>query len=324
MNRRHCLKALAGAPLIGLGRGAQAAQYPDKPVRILVAYGAGGTGDLTCRVLAQALSIHLKQQFIVDNRPGAGGIVAARTALAATPDGYTLLQIATGTFAIAPSLFKHLPFDPLKDFVDIGLAGTFAYAFAVNRNSPISSMADLVARARANPGKINVGTVIVGSGQYLAAEYFKAAAGIDVVTIPYQTSGEVIAAIRGGDVQVGVETLATLAGQIKGGALRAVAVTSHARFSEMPDVPSVAESGFPQYDVSAWNGFVAPAKTPLDRVATLNAAINTVLKQPDVRRKFADLGFVAAGSTPEGLASLNRSEIARWGKVIDDAKIPKQ
>jgi tripartite-type tricarboxylate transporter receptor subunit TctC len=324
MNRRHTLKALAAAPLFGLTAGAAAAQYPDRPVRVLVAYGAGGTGDLSCRLVAQALSIKLRQQFIVENHPGAGGIVAARTAMAAASDGYTLLHIAAGTFAIAPSLFKHFPFNPVKDFEPVGLAGTFANAFAVAGNSPISGMADLVARARANPGKINVGTVIVGSGQYLAAEYFKAVAGIDIVTIPYQTSGEVIAAIRGGDVQVGVETIATLAGQIKGGALRAIAVTSRARFAGMPDVPSVAEAGFPTFDVSSWNGFVARAGTPHARIATLNSALNEVLKEPDIQRRFADLGMVAAGSTPAALSGLIQSETVRWAKVIDEAKIPKQ
>lgn len=325
MNRRSCLKALAAIPVCAaFPGGARAATYPDRPIRILVAYGAGGTGDLTCRIIGQALGQQLGQQFIVDNRPGAGGIVAAQTAMAAAPDGYTLLHVATGSFAVAPSLFKRFPFDPVKDFEPVGLAGTFAYALAVDAAAPIKTVADLVARAKANPGKINVGTVAIGSAQYLAAEYFKSMAGIDVVTIPYKTSGEVIAAIKGGDVQLGVETLAPLVAQFKSGTLRAIAVSSRARFSELPQVPSVAESGYPQYDVSAWNGFVAPARTPADRVQKLNDAVNKVLLQPDVQKKFADLGFVAAGSSQDGLKTLMRDEIARWKTVIEQAHIPQQ
>jgi tripartite-type tricarboxylate transporter receptor subunit TctC len=298
--------------------------YPSKPVRIMVGYGAGGTGDLTVRLVAQKLTEKTGQPFIVDNRPGAGGIVASQVAQQSTPDGYTLNFMAAGNFAMTPSLFKSLPFDPARDFEMVSLIGTFGFALAVDSSSKIRDARELIDQAKAHPGKLMIGTISVGSAQFLAAEVFKSMAKIDVTLVPYKTSADVIRAVRAGEVDAVFETIAPVIPQVKAGTIRALGVTEEQRFPGLPNVPTIAESGLPNYAISAWNGIAVPAKTPREVITKLNAEINAAVAQPDIKQKFIDLGVTAKGNTPEQMLALLRKDIIWWRDVIEKAKIAKQ
>jgi tripartite-type tricarboxylate transporter receptor subunit TctC len=298
--------------------------YPNRPVKILVGYGPGGTGDLTVRLVAQKLVEKTGQAFVIDNRPSAGGIVASQVAQQATPDGYTLNFIAAGNFAMTPSLFKSLPFDPVKDFDMVSLIGTFGFALAVDNKSSITDARGLIADAKANPGKLFIGTISVGSAQYLAAEVFRSMAGIEATIIPYKTSADVVRALRAGDVQAIFETIAPIIPHVKAGTMRVLGVTEAKRFPSLPHVPTIAESGLPNYEIAGWNGIAVPARTPRDVINKLNSEINAAVMQPDIRQKFLDLGVIARGNTPEQMTALLKKDIAWWRGVIEKAKIAKQ
>ena len=194
----------------------------------------------------------------------------------------------------------------------------------MNGNSKINSVKDLIAEAKANPGKMNIGTVAVGTAQYLAAEWFKSMAGITATTVPFKTSGDVVAALRAGEIQIGVETIAPVIGSVKSGALKAIAVTENQRFPALPNVPTVAESGLTGYEVSGWNGLAAPARTPRDIIDKLNREIGAALADPELQKKFIDLGIVAKGNTPEQMQALLRKDIGLWREVVEKAKLEKQ
>jgi tripartite-type tricarboxylate transporter receptor subunit TctC len=298
--------------------------YPNRPVKIMVGYGPGGTGDLTVRLVAQQLVEKTGQAFVVDNRPSAGGIVASQVAQQATPDGYTLNFIAAGNFAMTPSLFKSLPFDPVKDFEMVSLIGTFGFALAVDSKSTITDTRGLIAQAKADPGKLFIGTISVGSAQFLAAEVFRSMAGIEATIVPYKTSADVVRALRAGDVQAIFETIAPVVPHVKAGTMRVLGVTEAQRFPGLPNVPTIAESGLPNYEIVGWNGIAAPARTPREVIARLNAEINAAVVQPDIRQKFLDLGVIARGNTPEQMTALLKKDIAWWRDVIEKAKIAKQ
>jgi tripartite-type tricarboxylate transporter receptor subunit TctC len=325
MNRlsRAFGKALCGICVLAFAGFAYAQQYPSKPVRIIVGFAPGGVADITVRIVAQKLSERLKHQFVVENRPSAGGIVAAEAVAKASPDGYTLLLISNGN-AVSVSLFKSLPYDPVKNFAMVSQIGLFGLALITNNDSKLKTVKDVIAEAKANPGKLNFGTIGIGSTQHLSAELFKSMAGIDATTVPFKGSPEVLTAIRSNDVQVAFEILAPLIPQIKNGAVRAVAVTTERRFPGLPDVPTVIESGLPGYDVASWNGLAAPAKTPQSAIDLLNKEANAILAQPDLKQRFEELGVVARGSTPAELNSLLVNEIAKWKEVVAKAKIEKQ
>jgi tripartite-type tricarboxylate transporter receptor subunit TctC len=321
-----CVWALALGLMASSWSHAQSAAevYPNRPVKILVGYGPGGTGDLTVRLVAQKLVEKTGQAFVIDNRPSAGGIVASQVAQQATPDGYTLNFIAAGNFAMTPSLFKSLPFDPVKDFDMVSLIGTFGFALAVDNKSSITDARGLIADAKANPGKLFIGTISVGSAQYLAAEVFRSMAGIEATIIPYKTSADVVRALRAGDVQAIFETIAPIIPHAKAGTMRVLGVTEAQRFPSLPHVPTIAESGLPNYEIAGWNGIAVPARTPRDVINKLNAEINAAVMQPDIRQKFLDLGVIARGNTPEQMTALLKKDIAWWRGVIEKAKIAKQ
>ena len=321
--RRSLLAALAGAPLAGLAFCARAQDYPTKPVRVLVGFAPGGVADITARVVAQKLSERLKQNFLVENRPSAGGIIAAEAVAKAAPDGYTLLLNSNGN-AVSVSLFKSLPYDPVADFEMVSTLGTFGLVMLANPGSGIGSVRDVIARAKAAPAKFNIGTIGVGSTQNLAAELFKSMAGIDATVVPFKGTPEVITALRSNDIQVGFEILAPVIGQVKGGALRALAVTTPRRFEGLPETPTVIESGLPGYDVASWNGIAAPARTPAAIIERLNREINAVLALPETRQRFLELGVVPRPSTPAEHKALLVAEIGKWRDVIAKAKIEKQ
>jgi len=302
---------------------APAQQYPAKPIRFLVPFGPGGVGDITARVVAQKMSVSMGQQVIIDNRPGAGGIVASEIVARAAPDGYTLLLL-NNAHAVSMSLFKSLPYDTLRDFAPISSISTFSIVLLVNADSPIKSVKDLIASARASPGKLNVGTIQIGATQHLSSELFMSMAGINVVHVPFGNTGAVLTGLRGGSVQVAFEFIAPVVGQVKAGALRALAVSTRSRFAGLPDIPTVQEAGVPGYEVMSWNGIGAPAGTPKAVINRLNQAVTAALAMPDVKQRFQELAVDTRPDTPEGFRNLIASEISKWGKVIETAKIPRQ
>lgn len=324
MKRRHLSRLALGLALsTSLATPALAQTFPSKAVRIVVPFGAGGVADLTVRTVAAKMTEGLGQTVVIENKPGAGGVVAGDAVAKADPDGHTLLLMSNGT-AVSAGLFKSLPFDTLKDFAPISTLGTFDIAIIVPANSRFKTLGELLAFARANPGKLNVGSINVGSTQNLAAELFKTAAGIDAQIVPFNGTPAVVTALRGGQVEVAVEILGPVMSQISAQALRALAVTGDKRAAVLPDVPTAKEAGVANLSASSWNALAAPAKTPAAVVARLNKEITAALNAPDVKKKLAELNVDAQASTPEQTAALLASDIRRWGEVITRAKIPQQ
>jgi tripartite-type tricarboxylate transporter receptor subunit TctC len=302
---------------------ADAAGYPKKAITIVVPFGPGGVADLTVRMVAQKMAVSMKQPIIVENRPGAGGVVAANTVAKASPDGYTLLLMSNGT-AVSANLFKKLPYDTQTDFTPISTLGYFDLALLVNPKLPVKSVGELIAYAKANPGKLNIGTINRGSTQNLAAELFVSMAGMDALVVPYKGSPEVLTATTTGELDAAFEILSPALPQIKAGTVKAIAVTSAKRFSGLPNVPTVAESGLPNYQATSWNALAAPAKTPQPIVDRLHREINAAVAMPDVKARLLGLGIVAQGATPVATATLLKTDIAKWGAVITKAGIEKQ
>lgn len=302
---------------------AQAPAWPAKPVRLVVGFAPGGVADVTARSLAQKLSESLGAQVVVENRPSAGGIVAAETVAKADADGHTLLLLTNGN-AVSASLFRSLPYDPVADFAPVSLVGTFDVALVASGESRIDSMAALLAYAKANPGKLNIGTINVGSTQHLAAELFRSMTGVDATVVPFKGSPAVITALRANDVQVAFEMLAPVLPQAKAGAVRVLAVGGERRAGALPDVPTVAQAGVPGYAASSWNAITAPRGTSPALIERLQREIAKALAAPDLRERLASAGVTARSSTPEELRRLFVDDIAKWRAVIEKAGIERQ
>nr|WP_167544084.1 tripartite tricarboxylate transporter substrate binding protein [Acidovorax soli] len=294
-----------------------------RPIRLVVPFGPGGVADLTARVVAQKMTESTGQSIVVDNKPGAGGIVASDTVAKAPPDGLTLLLMSNGN-AVTAGMFKSLPFDPLKSFAPVSMLGYFDMAVISSPKSRFKTLKDLVAYAKAHPGKVNIATINTGSTQNLAAELFKRSLGIDVQIVPFNGSAAVITAIQGEQVDAGVEILAPVLGQINGSTLLALAVMGDKRAPALPNVPTVAESGAAGFNVASWNAIAAPAGTPADAIARLNKEVNAVLSSPEVKERLAKLGVQGKGSTPAQQWDFYTKEIKRWSGVIQQAGIEKQ
>lgn len=316
-----CLGAVALATLSWIAV-AQTA-YPNKPLKIVVPFGAGGVADLTARTVAQKMGENLGQSIVIENKPGAGGVVATEAVAKSAPDGYTLLLMSNAT-AVSASLFKTLPYDAEKDLTALSILGTFDIAIVVNNDSKFANLSDLLNFAKANPGKLNIGSINVGSTQNLAAELFKTTAGIDAQVVPFNGTPAVLTALRGGQIDVGVEILAPVLPQIKGQALRALAVTGDKRAAALPQVPTAKESGVRNLYAASWNALAVPSKTPKDVVQKLNQEIQNALNNPDVRKKLQDMNVEPHPSTLQQAADLLSSETKRWGEVIQRAGIQKQ
>jgi tripartite-type tricarboxylate transporter receptor subunit TctC len=315
---KKILFALCLIPALAL---AQA--YPTKPIRIVLPFGPGGVADITTRTIAPKLSDALGRQVIVDNMPGAGGIRASETVAHAAPDGYTLLLLTNGN-AVSQALFKSLPYDPVNDFAMISTVGYFSMVLVTSPQSTAKTLKDFIAMAKANPGKLNIGSITPGGTQHLAAELFRSTAGIDAVVVPHKTTGEVLVATLNGTVDLAVDFIAPLISSIQSGQLRALAVTAGKRFSGLPDVPTVIEAGVPGYDVASWNALAAPAKTQRAVIDRVHDALTRALAAPEVQKRFAELGVEGRASTPEQLRDFYASEMKRWTQVVERAKIPKQ
>ena len=302
---------------------ARAQAFPSKNLRLVVPFAAGGVGDLTARIVAAQLGEQLGRPVVIENRPGAGGVVAADTVARAEPDGHTLFLMSNGT-AVTAGLFKSLPFDTVKDFAPISTLGFFDIAVVAHPEAPFKTFAELLAWAKANPGKLNIGSINVGSTQHLAAELFKSSAGIDAQTVPFNGTPNLIGALRGRQVDVGVEILSPVLTQIRGGALRALAVAGEKRSLVLPDVPTAAESGVAGFVASSWNAIAAPAKTPRPVIERLQREIAAAVANAEVQKKLRELNIDPRASTPEQASALLANDIKRWSAVIERAGIPKQ
>jgi len=324
LSRRLLVSGLAMAALFAAAplQSAQA-KWPERPIRLVLPFGAGGVADVTARIVAEKMSDKLGQRVVIENQPGPGGINAARTVVSAQPDGYTLGLLSNGT-AISVGLFNNLPFDPVKQFDMVSLIGTFDLVFVVDANSPYKSIEDFVKAAKAEPGKLNVGTIAVGSTQNLGAELFKSTADAPMQIVPYKNSPDIVVALLRNDVQLMVDFPPSIQGQVNDKKLRVLASSAAKRSPLSPDVPTVAESGVPGYDVSSWNGVFAPKGTPKEIIDALNKAINEAVAMPEVKEKFAALGVVAQGSTPDEVMKRLTDDIKKWDAVIAKAGIQKK
>ena len=328
MKRRPFIQSLitvaAGAALIaGFSTSAMAEGLSNRPIRIVVPFGAGGVADVTARVVAQQLSTQLGQPVVIDNKPSAGGIVAADTVAKSAPDGHTLFLMSNGS-AVTVNLFNHLPFDMVKDLTPISTLGYFDIGVITDAKSPFKDLGELIGYAKANPGKLNLGSINVGSTQNLAAELFKTSAGIDAQIVPFNGTPAVVTALRGKQIDAAVEILTPIMGQINSKAVNLLAVTGEKRSPLLPHVPTAQESGVKGFVASSWNALAAPSKTPAPVIARLNQEINAAVNNPEVAKKLRELNVQAQASTPEQTAKLLQSEIKRWGDVITTARIPKQ
>jgi tripartite-type tricarboxylate transporter receptor subunit TctC len=298
--------------------------FPSKPLKIVVPNAAGGAADITARTVAQKLAEALGQSVVVENKPSAGGIVAGEMVARAEPDGHTMLLISSGS-AVSAALFKSLPFDTVKDFTPVSKLASFDLVIAVADSGRFKNLSDLIAYARANPGKLNIGTPQIGTTQNLAAELFVSSAGLTAQIVPFNGTPPVITALRGGEIDAMVEILGPLMPQIQSKALRPVALLSEKRSPVLPDVPAIKEAGgnLSQFNVSSWNGLSVPAKTPRDVVQRLSRELQAILAMPEVKKRLLELSLDAQGSTPEQASELLSQDIRRWTEVIAKSKIEK-
>ena len=296
--------------------------YPSKPVRLLVPFGPGGVGDITSRAVMQKMSESIGQQIIIDNRPSAGGIVATETVAKSEPDGYTL-YLMNNTNAVSAAMFKKLPYDTVKDFETVSTIGGFSIVVLVSPDSPAKTIKELISLAKASSGKFNIGSINIGTTQHLSAELFKSIGGLDITSVPFNNTAGVLTALRGGSVQVAMEFLPPVLGQIRANTLRAVAVSSMTRSPMLPNVPTLHESGLADYEVNSWNGIAVAAKTPKAIVARLNKEIHAAVNSPLIAQRFQELGVSQNLSTPEGMRKLMVEEIAKWNALIDKTKIQR-
>ncbi len=306
--------------LPGLARAQQG--YPNRPIRFILAFGAGGVADITARIAADKLGEKLGQRIVVENQPGPGGIAAARSVTSAPADGYTLGLVTNGT-AISVGAYNALPFDPVKEFAPISTLGTFDLVFGTNVQTSFKTLGDFIKAAREQPGKLNVGTINVGGTQNLAAELFKSMAGLNFQIIPYRGTPEVIVGLLRNDVQLMVDFYAPLKGTLSDSKMIPFATGGLRRTSYLPEVPAVAET-VPGYEATAWNGIFARVGTPPQILNVLNKAMREILALPEVQSKYVELGVEAKPSSPEELAARIKSEITKWAAVIEKAGIPKQ
>ena len=311
----------AAATLAAAASEASAQAYPNRPVRILVPFPAGAGVDIVARMLGVPLTDLWGQAAVVDNRPGAGGTIACELAAKAAPDGYTLLLGNISTFAMAPSLYKKVNYDPVQSFAPITLVNTSANVLVAHPSVPAATTQALIALAKAKPGQINYASAGSGTSPHLAAELFKSMAGVDLVHVPYKGSPQALTDLLGGQTQIMFASLVSALPHIRQARLRALGVTSLKRAAALPDLPAISEAGLRGYDVSVWMGIVAPAGTPPAIIAQLNRQIGALLQSPDIRERLAVQGLEAASNSPAEFRSYIASEVRKWAVVIKQAGV---
>jgi tripartite-type tricarboxylate transporter receptor subunit TctC len=314
------MRLFAALLLAAMAGQASAQDWPQRPIRLLVGFGAGGGTDILARIIAPTMGTALGQPVVIENRPGAGGSIAANVVAKSAPDGYTAFLLNNG-HAVAATMIRALPYDPVADFQPVSMVATMPLFILAGPRAGFGSLQGLIEVARHNPGKLNLASVGIGSTQHFAAELFFQSARIQLVHVPYKGTPNAIAATTSNETQLLVEVAAPVIGQIRGGALTALAVTSSTRFPGLPDVPTAAEAGMPGYDVTTWYALVFPAKTPAAIVEKTRAALGNTLARADVQKLLSNAAFLPTESTPADLAAHMRAEIARWGGVRDKAGI---
>jgi len=298
------------------GAQAQTSSYPDRPITMIVTFAAGGSSDVLARAVAHAMSQGLGKQIVIENRPGAGGNIGAEAVSKAAPDGYTILFGTNGTFGIGPALYKNLRYDPQKDLVPVGLLHQLPLVLIVNPQIPARNLRELIAYARSNPGKLTFASAGIGSASHLTAELFKIAAGIDIMHVPYKGGGAAVADLISGQVSMMLETIPNALPLARGGQMRALGVTTKERSVNAPDLPTFAESGLPQFDVSAWTGLFVPAGTPKAIVDRLNAETVRIAQDPAYIAQIKNLGTDVASSSPGGFGAFVAKDVATWTEAI--------
>ncbi|GKS99243.1 tripartite tricarboxylate transporter substrate binding protein [Acidovorax sp. SUPP3434] len=293
--------------------------FPNKPITIIVPFAAGGTTDILARVIGQGLSAELGQSVVVDNRAGAGGNIGGQMAARAPADGYTLFMGTVGTHAINAALYKKMPFDPVKDFAPLTRVANVPNLLVANPNQPYKTVQELIAYAKANPGKVNFGSSGSGSSIHLSGELFKSMAKVDMQHVPYKGSAPAVTDLLGNQIGIMFDNMPSAIQHVRSGKLRPIAVTTAKRSPELPDVPTIAEAGVPGYEATSWFGMFAPAGTPAPIVAQLNKALVKVLSQPETKKKLADQGAEPVSETPEQFAAFIQAESAKWGKVVKES-----
>ncbi len=312
------IASVAALLLLAVGQSLAQQSYPNKPIRFLLPYPPGGSTDIFSRIVSQKLSERSGQQVLVENRPGGNSIIGTDALAKAAPDGYSIGLVAT-TYAINPSLFK-LPYDPAKDLIPIIQAGFSSLVLVVHPSVPVTTLKEFLTYAKANPGKLNYGTVGSGSITHLASELFEDVAGIDTVNVPYKGTAPMVTDLIGGQLHYALDTPVTSIPHLKSGKLRGIAVASAKRSSAMPDIPTMVEAGLP-FEISAWLGIMAPAGTPKEIVSKLNAEINKILLLPEVRERLAASALEPGGGDPEQLAAVIKADLARWPAIVKKANV---
>ena len=312
----HSMVAIAAAP-------AQAQTYPDRPIKLIIPFAAGGAVDSLARVLGAKLHDSFRQPVIIENRPGAGGNIAADAVAKSAPDGYTML-LTTNGHAISPALYRKLPYDPIADFAPVTQVISSSLLLVASPRLQATNLRELLERARARPGELNYGSTGIGNPLHLTMEMLKAAAGVEIQMVPFRGDAPLNQAIIQGDVEMAVVPLATARPQVAAGAMRAIAVTGAERSPAMPEVPTVAEQGFPGFASSSWQGLFFPAKTPPEIVTRMQMEVVKALADPDVRKRLASFGVEPVGSTPEQFAALVKNDIESFGRIVRDVGIKPQ
>ena len=298
-------------------------KFPTKPVRLILPFGAGGVADVTMRLLGQKLTEKWGQQVIIENKPGAGGVLAQQALLASAPDGHAMSVTGNGT-AIGMTLFKSRPYDILKDFTSVSITATFEMLLVTRPDAPFKTVAEFLDYAKKNPGKVNLGAINPGSTQNLSAHLFKLMTGVDGTIVTYRTTPDLITGVLRGDIDLAFDYYAAFKGPLSDNKIRVVASADDERNPLLPNVPTVKESGLPDYVVTSWNALSAPRGLPPDILAVLNRDINAALAGPELRQKARELGLNAQGSTPEAMRDRMARDIKRWAEVIEKAGVPKQ
>ena len=323
-HKRKITAAVVAAACILSGYGEAAAQtWPERPIHLVVGYGAGGGTDIIARIVADALGQKLGQPVIVENKPGAGGTIAARSAAKAAPDGYTLYMMNNG-HAVSAVVYKTLPYDPVADFLPVSLVAKMPLVLVAGSKFEAGDIPQLVALAKRKPGKLSYASVTVGSSQHFAGALLQQVAGLDMTHVPYQKTPDAVTSVIAGDVDLLMKVVSPVLGQIRSGGLKAIAISSTERYPALPDVPTVAEAGYPNFDVTTWYGLAFPAGTPDAITKRAAAAVSEVLAMEEVRKRALEVGFILQGSTPEWLGSHLRDEIGKWDRVRKTADIPQQ